>query len=348
VDAGSRRPWKRLAATGALALAALLFSSTALADDPAILQSEVERLRAQNDGLAARSHAALLELYSLEKRLGRAEARVSVLRARRAAVEREELTARHGLELARTDVEEAERRLGNRLRELYMRGEVDPLAVILAAESLDDALSAFDSLTRLADQDRSILGELREARLRLQQSVRTLARRSAEVRRVVAQAEAEQARLEAVRSEQEDFLGSLAAQRALNSRQIADLSAQAAEAADTPAPTPVAVPESGSDPAPPQPDPSGPQPGGEPVVVDVVAYCGGVGTASGLPLGWGTVAVDTRVFPFGTKMYIPGYGDGVAADRGSAIIGKIIDIWFPTCAQARAWGRKTLTITVYW
>jgi 3D (Asp-Asp-Asp) domain-containing protein len=264
------------------------------------------------------SHAALLELYSLEKRLGRAEARVSILRARRAAVERDELTARHGLELARTDVEEAERRLGNRLRELYMRGEVDPLAVILAAESLDDALSAFDSLTRLADQDRSILGELREARLRLQQSVQTLARRSAEVRRVVAQAEAEQARLETVRSEQEDFLGSLAAQQALNSRQIADLSTQAAEAAD------------------------------KPVVVDVVAYCGGVGTASGLPLGWGTVAVDTRVFPFGTKMYIPGYGDGVAADRGSAIIGKIIDIWFPTCAQARAWGRKTLTITVYW
>jgi 3D (Asp-Asp-Asp) domain-containing protein len=45
---------------------------------------------------------------------------------------------------------------------------------------------------------------------------------------------------------------------------------------------------------------------------------------------------------------VPGYGPGVAADTGSAIIGKIIDIWFPTCAQARAWGRKTLTITVYW
>ena len=231
MDAGSRRPWKRLAATGALALAALLFSSTALADDPATLRSEVERLRAENDSLAARSQAALLELYSLEKRLGRAEARVSALRARRAAVERDELTARRGLELARADVGEAERRLGNRLRELYMRGEVDPLAVILAAESLDDALSAFDSLNRLADQDGSILRELREARVRLQQSVRTLARRSVEVRRVVAQAEAEQARLEAVRSEQGDFLASLAAQRALNSSQIADLSAQAAEAA---------------------------------------------------------------------------------------------------------------------
>jgi 3D (Asp-Asp-Asp) domain-containing protein len=338
----------RLAALGALALGALLSSSPALADDPATLRSEAEQLRAANDSLAARSQATLLELYALETRLARAEARVSSLRARRAALARDEQSARQGLELARTDVREAERRLGNRLRELYVRGEVDPLAVILAAESLDDALSAFDSLTRLADQDRSILGELREARQRLQRSVRTLARRSADLQRVVAQAEAEQAGLAAARSERAAYLAGLAAQRALNARQIADLSAQAAEAAAR-APAPQTEPDPGPAPTPePSPGPGPRPPGGQPMVVDVVAYCGGVGTASGLPLGWGTVAVDTRVFPFGTKMYIPGYGDGVAADRGTAIIGRIIDIWFPTCAQARAWGRKTLTITVYW
>ena len=83
------------------------------------------------------------------------------------------------------------------------------------------------------------------------------------------------------------------------------------------------------------------------MVVDVVAYCGGVGTASGLPLGWGTVAVDTRVFPFGTKMYIPGYGDGVAADVGSAIIGRIIDIWFPRATRPGP-GADEPAITVYW
>jgi 3D (Asp-Asp-Asp) domain-containing protein/peptidoglycan hydrolase CwlO-like protein len=337
----------RLAALCALALAALLSSSTALADDPASLRSEAERLRAENDGLAARSQAALLELYSLETRLARAEARVTELRARRDALARAERSARRALDLARGDVSEAERRLGNRLRELYVQGEVDPLAVILAAESLNDALTAFDDLTRVADLDGSILAEIRDAKARLQRSVRELAEKSADLRSVVAAAEAEQAGLAAARAERESFLASLAAQRALNSRQISDLSARAAAAAsrvpdDTPEPT--ASPEPAPEPNTPGPRP----PGGQPMVVDVVAYCGGVGTASGLPLGWGTVAVDTRVFPFGTKMYIPGYGDGVAADRGTAIIGRIIDIWFPTCAQARAWGRKTLTITVYW
>ncbi len=344
MDTGSRRPWIRFAAVGALALAALVSASAAQADDPATLRSEIERLRLENDGLAARSQTALLELYALETRLARAESGLAQLRTQRAALEREEAAARQRLELARAGVLEAERRLGIRLRELYVQGEVDPLAVILGAESLDDALSAVDGLTRLADQDRSILLELRDARVELQRSLRSLGERSAELRQVVAEAEAEQAALAAARAQREAYVAGLAARRALNGRQIDRLSAQAATAAEK-APE---APEAPPDPSPePSPDP-GPSPGGSRMVVDVVAYCGGVGTASGLPLGWGTVAVDTDVFPFGTKMYIPGYGNGVAADRGSAIIGRIIDIWFPTCGQAQAWGRKTLTITVYW
>ena len=340
MDSGARRPWIRFAALGVLALAALLSASAAGADDPATLQSDVERLRAENDGIAARSQAALLDLYVLEARLARAEKRLEALNAQRAALEREQAAARRTLALARADVDEAERRLEDRLRELYVLGEVDPLAVILAAESLSDALSAFDGLTRLADQDHSLLEELRSARSELQRSLQALAERGAELREVLGRAQAEQAALAAARAERESYLAGLASQRALNVRRIAQLSARAAEAS-VEAPSPGSRPE-------PQPEDSGPDAGGEQMVVDVVAYCGGVGTASGLPLGWGTVAVDTRIFPFGTRMYIPGYGDGVAADTGSAIIGRIIDIWFPTCAQARAWGRQTLTITVYW
>jgi 3D (Asp-Asp-Asp) domain-containing protein/predicted nucleic acid-binding Zn-ribbon protein len=342
VDAGSLRPWIRFAALGTLFVAALLSSSTARADDPAALRSEAERLREQNDSLAARSRAALLDLYSLERRLARAEARVAALHARRAALEREEASAQRRLRIARADLAEAERHLGLRLSELYMRGEVDPIAVLLAAESLDDALSAFDGLTRLANQDASILGQLRDARRALRDAIAAMAERQAALNGVLAQAEQEQAALAAARSEQAGYIASLAGRRALNAEQVARLSAQAERASESTPPAPAPEPEPESQPPGPRP------PGGSPMTVDVVAYCGGVGTASGLPLGWGTVAVDTDVFPFGTKMYIPGYGDGIAADRGTAIIGRIIDIWFPTCAQARAWGRKTLTITVFW
>jgi 3D (Asp-Asp-Asp) domain-containing protein len=345
VDEGSRRTWIRFAATGAIALAALLSATAARADDPATLRSEAERLRAENDSLAARSQTALLDLYSLERRLARAEARVADLHAREATLERQRAAAERTLRIARANVADAERRLGLRLNDLYIQGEVDPIAILLAAESLDDALSAADGLSRLADQDASILRQLRNARRELRESLRALGERQAALDGVLDEAEAEQAALAAARSERAAYVAGLASRQALNASQIANLSAQAERASER---TPV---ESEPTPAPspaPQPAPGPRNPGGSPVTVDVVAYCGGVGTASGLPLGWGTVAVDTRIFPFGTKMYIPGYGNGVAADRGTAIIGKIIDIWFPTCAQARAWGRKTLTITVYW
>ena len=46
-------------------------------------------------------------------------------------------------------------------------------------------------------------------------------------------------------------------------------------------------------------------------------------------------------------MTVPGYGDAVAADIGSGIVGASIDLWFPTVAQANAWGRRTVTIVLH-
>ena len=81
--------------------------------------------------------------------------------------------------------------------------------------------------------------------------------------------------------------------------------------------------------------------------VDVVAYSLPGQTSSGRPVARGVVDVDPRIIPLGTRLHIPGYGRGVAADTGTGIRGHLIDVWFPTLAEARAWGRKTITITVY-
>jgi 3D (Asp-Asp-Asp) domain-containing protein len=45
-------------------------------------------------------------------------------------------------------------------------------------------------------------------------------------------------------------------------------------------------------------------------------------------------------------MYVPGYGNGVAADVGSGIKGDTIDLWM-TPSQCASWGRRTVTITIY-
>lgn len=58
------------------------------------------------------------------------------------------------------------------------------------------------------------------------------------------------------------------------------------------------------------------------------------------PSGWSTIAVDPKVIPLHTKVYIEGYGFGIAHDTGGAIKGNIIDVFMPSREAAYNWGRK--------
>ena len=61
----------------------------------------------------------------------------------------------------------------------------------------------------------------------------------------------------------------------------------------------------------------------------------------------GTVAADTRHYPFGTRLWVPGYGWGVVHDRGRDMVGPArVDLFFRTHRQALRWGRQTLTVYV--
>lgn len=62
----------------------------------------------------------------------------------------------------------------------------------------------------------------------------------------------------------------------------------------------------------------------------------------------GTIAADTNYYPFGTRLYIPGYGWGVVEDRGSAIKGPDrLDLYYSSHDDALQWGRKNILIEIY-
>ncbi|HYZ16575.1 MAG TPA: 3D domain-containing protein [Candidatus Acidoferrum sp.] len=71
--------------------------------------------------------------------------------------------------------------------------------------------------------------------------------------------------------------------------------------------------------------------------------CSGV-TATGRPAGHGIVAVDPRVIPLGTRMFIPGYGQAIAGDTGGAIKGNRIDLGFDSTSDARSFGRRPVMV----
>ena len=71
-------------------------------------------------------------------------------------------------------------------------------------------------------------------------------------------------------------------------------------------------------------------------------------TASGTRARPGTLAADTRYYPMGTVIYVPGYGYGVVEDRGGDIRGRRrLDLFFTTHQEARHWGRKKLYCVVF-
>jgi len=80
--------------------------------------------------------------------------------------------------------------------------------------------------------------------------------------------------------------------------------------------------------------------------VEARAYCLRGFTSRGTPTRVGAVAVDPRIIPLGSRIYIPGYGWGTALDTGGAIKGNSIDIWMPTYSQCMQWGVRNITIKV--
>jgi 3D (Asp-Asp-Asp) domain-containing protein/peptidoglycan hydrolase CwlO-like protein len=328
----------RLLALGASLLVAFSVVAGAEGSGPA---KKAANLKAANASLLERSHAAVLDVYSLEARLGRARAELASLNAKTAALEREQAAARTALRFATRTLAVSQGQLAQRLRLLYVQGEPDPLAVILGSSSLDEAMAGIDDLHRAAAQSERTVDQTRRARVALRHLTAQLARRAARLHALRARAEATTASLEAAKAERERTISALRRQSQLNSGEIGALERQAKQIDARAQQVSQHAPSSGSF------VPVAPGgPGGGSMTVTATGYAMGGTTATGAPVGWGIVAVDPGVIPLGSRLTIPGYGTGIAADTGAGVRGATIDLWFPTAAQALAWGRRTVTITV--
>jgi uncharacterized protein YabE (DUF348 family) len=76
------------------------------------------------------------------------------------------------------------------------------------------------------------------------------------------------------------------------------------------------------------------------------AYSGSGRTATGHEVSWGTIAVDPRVIPLGSDLYVDGYGEGVALDTGGAIKGNRVDLYMNTEEAALSWGVRSVVVYV--
>src|SRR3954468_8400595 len=320
----------RLALSLVLASAALLGASLAGAQGPAALKR-------QQGVLAGRSHAALLGLFSLDARLSRARSELARTHSRVSALRSERQEARRQLTLVAGNLKASQRLLAAHLRMLYEQGEPDAIAILLGSSSLDDAVTRLNDLEQTARQGASAVADTEDGRAKLTRLGATLAAQLREARALEARAARTAAALETARAQRVAYLASLARQRRLTNRQISALDTRARRVVEKAQAVQSRAPATAPGPASP----------GSTITVTVTGYSLGGTTATGLPVGPGVVAVDPAVIPLGTRMTIPGYGEGVAADTGSAVSGYTIDVWFPALADALAWGRRTVEITLH-
>ena len=340
----------RLLALAACSLAAVAVVLPASgAGSGSSLRQHAQRLTQQNSAIASRSRAAVLTLYALDSQLARAQAQLASLRTQAAAVDRQAAKTRRELAAARRMFSVSQRNLANRLRSVYEQGDSDPLAIVLGAKTLDDALSGLETEKAAAETDRAVVAQARRSRDRYVGLQHRLAVRAEKLHGLEASVSATASILASAKVGRISYLRQLAAQRKLNQAQIGSLAAQAqaieaqarrvaiahAASTQTTAPVPASAPT------------APPAAGGTTMTVTATAYTLQGHTATGAPVGYGVVAVDPSVIPLGTRMTIPGYGEGVAADTGGAIQGAVIDLWFPTAAAAAGWGRRTVTITLH-
>ena len=282
--------------------------------------------------LGSRRQQALLGLYALDSRLQTWHGRLASLQTAATAMRARQATLREELHSDREALELGERQLARELRALYERGNVSAVAVVLGAKSLSTGLSQLDDMSRVAEQGRQIAAAATAAHLRLVQSQRRLALEERRLESSLAAARQAEASLSAAVASRSAYIASLRAQQQLRAEQVAAIETQA-QSAQTKSQQLV-------------PTTSAPSTGKRQLVVSATCYDLPGRTATGMPVGPGVVAVDPSVIPLGTRLYVPGYGNSVAADVGGGIKGDTIDLWM-TPSQCASWGRRTVTITIY-
>ena len=334
-------------------------------------------LQNKQAALAAQSRAAVVELYGLQSRLGQARTDLANADARAAALRRTQASVRTRFQSARRTASSAQRQLAAQLRFLYEQGEPDPIAVVLGATSLETAIDGLDAVNRAAKATQGVVDQAHAARRSLVKIRKELAIQVLRSNQARARLADTASGLEQAQAEKTSYLASLRREQDLTAAQITRLEAQAQAAqqraqevsrqtsSQQPAPTATSGATSssgGAGPSEPPPAPvesvatdttltpttaapPPPRPGGT-MSVYATGYCLTGTTATGLPVGPGIVATDPSVIPLGTRMTIPGYGEGVAADTGGAINGARIDVWIKDCGAAAAFTR-TVTITFH-
>ena len=184
----------------------------------------------------AQAHAILAEVEALNHELEQTVEAYNYATIQLDEIDDDLVVNGRHLDAARKSLVVAQRRISQRLRDLYVNGDGDStLEVLLGSSSLDDIISRLDAIERVSSQDAGILKSVKRYRKEVEASRENLQEARAEQAQLVAERAAQRQTIESSIGEQNALLASvkdeIARIRAEEQRRQAALAAQARAAA---------------------------------------------------------------------------------------------------------------------
>lgn len=318
-------------------------SALATTEDAGAISEQVGDVEALSQELDADYRQALTELVAVDSEVSRHSNDISEITQKQAETQAAIVAEQTHLQEFEARLVERQGVLEKRLRGTYKSADIGYLEVVMGAGDFSDFLNRVDMMNYIADDDRALIVSVQEAKQGIEDKIASLAEMQNQLTVSIDELNAAQSSLLDAQSRQQSYVNSLESEKLAADGQLAQLQAQAASI------------ESQMNQIQQQADSSGggydqnttpPASGGSSFSVTSTAYCLGGTTATGMPVGYGIIAVDPRVIPLGSRVHVSGYGDAIAADTGGAIRGNKIDVWL-SCGEAMAWGVRTVTVTVY-
>jgi len=226
-----------------------------------------------------------------------------------------------------------------RVRAMYISGTDSYLQVLFAADNLNDFISRVDMITKIISFDNQIIAEFKEKQQAIANQKEALSLENSKLETLKISNESVLSKLSKDIKEQKTLLSKvtekenqlLAIEAAKTSKELAYNNSKKSSTLSRGTSKPISY--------------------SQVLNMESTAYSGDGITASGAVTkrdvnGYSTIAVDPRVIPLGSRVYVEGYGYAIAEDTGSAIKGNIIDVFFQSKSEAISWGRRSVNIYI--
>jgi len=289
----------------------------------AVAQNSPQAKSSDQDTLVREIVSLDSEVKALNSKLATLEGKSSSLRARISSLNDEIAAKRKRLAAKR-------KALAQRVRSMYVNGKSSTLTMLLTSDGVSEFIQRNEYVEKVHKQDSELVVTVKNEAGSLEASASELSKKAAEVSSLASELRTRKDRLVKSKAEKEQLLAQAGAKAAAVQAQSTRVETKMVQM------NPTVVTGNRT---------------GRVLVMVATGYSPqepGLtdSTATGLRAQHGVVAVDPRVIPLGTRVYVEGYGNAIAGDTGSAIKGNRIDLCFDTLAECNAYGKRTVKVEI--